>query len=51
MEATTPRGLYALAYETAGPVRRTKPSPTPGWLFDAAVVALLVITAVGSLTA
>lgn len=48
----TPRGLFALAYgQPKVAVRRTKPSPVPGWLFDAAVVLALLVSAVGYLTA
>ena len=45
------RGLLSLAYQTNVPARRTKPSPHPGWMFDATVVVVLIVTIVGYLTA
>lgn len=48
---TRHKGALMLGYETTVPIRRTKPSSVPGWTFDAAVVAALIIAAVGCLTA
>lgn len=45
---TLARRALQLAYATSPlPGRRTRPSQTPGWLFDLAVVAVLLVVAVG----
>ena len=51
MEARKTLGrLLELAYAKPKVQERTKPSETPGWLFDATVVALFIIGAVGYFT-
>jgi hypothetical protein len=40
----------SLAYRTNVPARRVKPSPVPGWMFDATVVVALLVAIVGYLT-